>query len=89
MEPTKTLKLKTLKDLTLLDKFLFDEAMDHPEIHEATLQIILGKDNLKLLTPAQTEKELRTMPWLKNIRMDVFSLDQEKTVYNTEPRASS
>ena len=27
-------KLKSLKDLTLLDKFLFDETMDHPEVHE-------------------------------------------------------
>lgn len=83
----KTTKLKTLKELTLLDKFLFDETMDHPEIHEAALQIILGKDNLRLLTPAQTEKELRTMPWLKNIRMDVFSMDHESTVYNTEMQA--
>lgn len=87
MKPTKPMKLKTLKELTLLDKFLFDETMDHPEIHEATLQIILGKDNLSLLTPTQTEKELRPAPWLKNIRMDVFALDQEKTVYNTEMQA--
>ena len=87
MKPTKPMKLKTLKELTLLDKFLFDETMDHPEIHEAALQIILGKDNLRLLTPTQTEKELRPAPWLKNIRMDVFALDQEKTVYNTEMQA--
>ena len=26
--------MKQLKDLTLLDKFLFDETMDHPEAHE-------------------------------------------------------
>jgi len=72
---------KTLKDLTLLDRFLFDQTMEQPEAHEAVLQIILGKENLHLLTPAQTEKELRTAPWLRSIRLDVYSLDQELTVY--------
>ena len=79
--------MKPLRDLTLLDKFLFDETMDHPEAHEAALQIILGNDNLRLLSPSQTEKELRPAPWLKSIRMDVFSLDQDRTVYNTEMQA--
>jgi hypothetical protein len=48
--------MKKLQELTLFDKFLFDETMDIPEAHEAVLQIIFGDDNLKLLTPAQTEK---------------------------------
>lgn len=52
--------MKKLQELTLFDKFLFDETMDIPEAHEAVLQIIFGDDNLKLLTPAQTEKEIRT-----------------------------
>lgn len=47
--------LKTLKKLTLLDKFLFDEVMDIPEAHEVALRIILGDENLKLLTAVQTE----------------------------------
>lgn len=87
MNSMKPQKVKTLKDLTLLDKFLFDETMDHPEAHEAALQIILGSDNLRLLAPSQTEKELRPAPWLKSIRMDVYSLDQDRTVYNTEMQA--
>ena len=47
--------LKTLKKLTLLDKFLFDEVMDIPEAHEVALRIILWDENLKLLTAVQTE----------------------------------
>ena len=39
---------------------------------------------MNLLTPAQTEKELRTAPWLRSIRLDVFTLDEKRTVYNTE-----
>ena len=75
---------KTLKELTLLDKFLFDQTMDYPEAHEAALQIILNDPSIRLLNPSQTEKELRTAPWLRTIRLDVFSLDDKKFVYNTE-----
>ena len=67
--------MKKLQELTLFDKFLFDETMDIPEAHEAVLQIIFGDDNLKLLTPAQTEKEIRTAPWLRSIRLDVYAMD--------------
>ena len=76
--------MKKLQELTLFDKFLFDETMDIPEAHEAVLQIIFGDDNLKLLTPAQTEKEIRTAPWLRSIRLDVYAMDQEKRICNTE-----
>lgn len=78
---------KTLKELTLLDKFLFDQTMDIPEAHEALLQIIFGTETLRLLSPAQTEKELRTAPWLRSIRVDVFSMDDERQIYDTEMQA--
>ena len=76
--------MKTLKELTLLSKFLFDQTMDIPEANEAALQIILGNENIALLTPSQTEKELRTAPWLRSIRLDVFSMDENRTIYDTE-----
>ena len=75
---------KTLKQCTLLDRFLFDQTMDCPEAHEAALQIILNDPGIRLLTPAQTEKELRTAPWLRSIRLDVFALDETLTIYSTE-----
>jgi len=75
---------KSLKELTLLDKFLFDQTMDLPEAHEAMLQIILQDESLKLLIPPQTEKEVRTMPWLRSIRLDVFAVDENLLIYNTE-----
>ena len=39
---------------------------------------------LTLLTPAQTEKELRTAPWLRSVRLGVYALDKELSVYSTE-----
>ena len=80
--------MKTLNELTLLDKFLFDEVMDIPEAHEAALRIILGDENLRLLSPSQTEKELRTAPWLRSIRLDVYSVDENLRIYNTEAQKS-
>lgn len=78
---------KTLKEQTLLNKFLFDATMDERESHEALLQIILGADELRLLTPAQTEKEFRTAPWLRSIRVDVFSMDEAHRIFDTEMQA--
>ena len=65
-------------------KVLFNETMEIPEAHEAVLRIILGDEKLKLLSQVQTEKEMQTAPWLRSIRLDTFSMDQDKTIYNTE-----
>ncbi len=37
-----------------------------------------------MLTKNETEKELRVSPQVRSIRMDVFSMDEEQTIYNTE-----
>ena len=39
---------KPLKELNLLDKFLFDEAMDDPENVKTMLDIILSQNNVKV-----------------------------------------
>ena len=48
-------KRKSLKELNLLDKFLFDEAMDDPENVKTMLDIILSQ-NTNLKQSPQTEK---------------------------------
>ena len=76
-------KIKPLKDLRLLDRFLFAELMEDEECSKEVLEIILGKD-ISLLSKEQTEKEIRTATWLKSIRLDVYSVDEEGTVYDAE-----
>ena len=76
-------KIKPLKDLRLLDRFLFAELMEDEECSKEVLEIILGKD-ISLLFKEQTEKEIRTATWLKSIRLDVYSVDEEGNVYDTE-----
>ena len=48
--------MKDLKDLNLLDRFLFAEAMEDPQNMRDVLEIILGKDVVLKHLP-QTEKE--------------------------------
>lgn len=72
-----------LRKLNLTDRFLFDEVMEDVQANQDVLSIILGKDIL-LMDHPETEKELRVSPLLRSIRMDVVSMDEEQTVYNTE-----
>ena len=74
---------KTLKDMNLLDRFLFAEAADDPEFVELLLEIILGKD-VALKHLPQTEKENRSALWSKHIKLDVWAMDSEDTIYDAE-----
>lgn len=75
--------MKPLKDLTMLDYFLFAQAMEDPVISQYILQIILNKD-IHLLDKTETEKEFRISPLARSIRVDVYSLDDKDSVYDTE-----
>lgn len=74
---------KTLKDLTLLDRFLFAEVMDKPENLQTILEIILGHEIILKYLP-QTEKESRKSPLYRYVKLDVWTKDMENTIYDTE-----
>ena len=74
--------MKSLKDLTLLDRFLFAEVMEDRKSLEAVLEIILGREVLLDCLP-QTEKERRQSPLYRNIRLDVWGED-EGSVFDLE-----
>ncbi len=74
---------KSLQELTLLDRFLFDEAMEKPENMQAVLEIILGKDVVLKNLP-QTEKEERTSERYRFVKLDVWTQGEDGTIYNTE-----
>ncbi len=67
-------KLVPLSELTLMDRFLFEEVMEDAEIHRITLEILLGKE-ISLLDKNEIEKEVRTSSWLRAIRMDASLLE--------------
>ena len=76
---------RTLKDLNLMDKFLFDEAMEDKDNMKTLLDIVLGQDT-HLKYPPQTEKEFRNSKENRQIRLDVYAIDEEDVVYDTEPQ---
>ena len=76
-------KPKQLNDLTLLDRFLFASVMEDEETLELALSIIMGEE-VHLRQPNQVEKEFRTMPWLRSIRLDVYNVDDKNRIYDAE-----
>lgn len=72
-----------LEKLNLLDKFLFDEAMEDKETYQAVLSILL-ENEVEILEKPETEKELRVSPQLRQVRLDVVVMDAEKKLYYTE-----
>ena len=85
-----TKEKRKLKDLNLLDKFLFDEAMEDEENKnmKTLLDIILGQDT-HLKQPPQTEKEYRSSFEKRQIRLDVYTVDEDDVVYDTEPQKTN
>lgn len=74
---------KPLTELTLLNRFLFNEVMEQPENLRVLLEIILGKEILLKYLP-ETERETRTSPIHRFIKLDVWAMDEEDTVYDAE-----
>lgn len=64
---------KTLQELNLVDRFLFDELMDVPGAYEMVLTILL-ENKVSLLDKVQTEKEFRVSPALRSVRMDYIDI---------------
>ena len=79
-------KMIPLTQLNLTNRFLFDEVVDDPQTHQDILSIILG-DDVPALRQNGSEKEHRISPLAHSIRMDVFAIDEQDTVYNTEMQA--
>ena len=75
--------MKPLAELTLLDRFLFACVMEDRGTMELVLSIILGEE-IPLAEQPQAEREMPTVPWLRCIRLDVYSVDEESRVYNAE-----
>lgn len=72
-----------LEKLNLVDRFLFDETMEDKESYQATVSILL-EGEINLIDRPETEKELRVSPELRQIRLDVVSMDKKGTLYYTE-----
>ena len=74
---------KSLKELTLLDRFQFAETMENPENLKILLDIIL-EDDILLKGLPQTEKELRKSSLYRYAKVDIWAMDEQDTIYDAE-----
>lgn len=72
-----------LKDLTLLHRFLFSEAVEDPQFLEDALSIIMDEEIILKELP-QTEKEIRNAELRKYVRLDVWAKDEDEHIYDAE-----
>lgn len=85
---TQTKERKRFKDLNLLDRFLFAEAMEDQQNMELLLDIILNQET-HLKQPTQTEKELRRTNENRQVRLDVYTVDEKDVIYDAEPQKTN
>ena len=76
---TQTKERKRFKDLNLLDRFLFAEAMEDQQNMELLLDIILNQET-HLKQPTQTEKELRRTNEDRQVRLDVYTVEEKDVI---------
>ncbi len=81
-------RMKPYKELNLMDRFLFDNVVEDPIICQDVLSICLGTEIPRIIK-TEKEKTLEVSSVLRGIRLDIFSLDEENTVYNAEMQASN
>lgn len=80
--------VEPLKDLNLLDGFLFAEATENPVIMQNMLEILLDKE-IHIKYPPQAEKEKRISSLRRYVKLDVWAWDTEGAVYDTEVQAKN
>ena len=77
--------MKKLKDLNLCDDFLFKEVMKDEELVIGFIEMVLGlKGKIKEVKFIETEKTIDGGYEGKTVRLDVYVLDREETVYDIE-----
>ena len=75
---------KALKDLTLLDRFLFDTAMSDPEISRNILSIIFSDKEIPAIRFSVAEQTQEPYYDSRAVRLDVLAYDEDDVVYDAE-----
>lgn len=75
---------KPLKDLTLLDRFLFNTVVSDPDACRKILSIILDGQEIPDLRIGIAEYSLEPYHDSRSVRLDLLAFDENDTVYNTE-----
>ena len=74
---------KTIRQMTLLDDFLFRQVVEDKELFRILTSILLER-KMEFLERTQTEKILGISPVLREVRLDVFNMDTARAIYAVE-----
>lgn len=74
---------KPLQELTLMDQFLFDEAMRDPIVCRDVLSIILSEE-ISPIHYGISEKTLQPYYDSRAVRLDLLAMDDDERVYDAE-----
>ena len=72
-----------LDEMTLLDRFLFNETVEDMTVYNDMVEILMG-EKIVMVHPPETEKELRVSPQLREVRLDVIGKDENGAIYQVE-----
>ena len=75
---------KPLKELTLLDRFLFDTAMSDSDISRNILSIIFDDREIPPIHFSAAEQTQEPYFDSRAVRLDVLAIDEQGTVYDAE-----
>ena len=79
--------LKTFKELTLADRFIFYKVMQDAALCKRLLEMILGLE-IERIEYLEGEKTIEVRNDAKGIRLDIYVKDEEATIYNVEMQAA-
>ncbi len=79
--------LKTFKELTLADRFIFYKVMQDAALCKRLLEMILGLE-IERIEYLEGEKTIEARNDAKGIRLDIYVKDEEATIYNVEMQAA-
>jgi hypothetical protein len=77
---------KTLAELTLLDRFLFDQAVQEPTICKIMLELALSRELGEILT-VTNEKTIEPFYGLRGARMVLLAVDDVLQIFDLEMQA--
>ena len=81
--------MKDLKDLNLLDRFLFAEAMEDPQNMRDVLEIILGKDVVLKHLPLDRKRSTDFTSVSFLLKWMCGPKDTDEVVYDTEVQGTN
>ena len=77
-------KRKSLEDLTLMDRFLFDLVMSDPQNMQDALSLIFNTREMTPIHMGLSEKSLEPYYDSRSVRLDLLAFDENNVVYDAE-----